>query len=84
VPATPPTVTVTVLNVSNPAAPSVVEKTVLDGSYDDSRLIGDQLYVVMRNDAWAPKPNVIDNPNYDPTKPQHVPKPKPAVTSTAL
>ncbi|QOV87574.1 beta-propeller domain-containing protein [Humisphaera borealis] len=68
-PAQDPFVTVTVFDVSNPASPSVVETTKLDGSYGESRLIGDQLYVVMRNDAWIPEPEKIPNPDPAPVDP---------------
>jgi len=65
-PAQDPFVTVTVLDVSNPAGPAVVETTRLDGSYGESRLMGDQLYLVMRNDAWVPEPQKIPNPEPPP------------------
>lgn len=61
-----PKITVTVLDVSNPASPSVVETTKLDGMYDGSRMIGDQLYVVVRNDTWVPTPKIIPNPEPPP------------------
>jgi hypothetical protein len=61
-----PKITVTVLDVSNAASPSVVETTKLDGMYDGSRLIGDQLYVVVRNDVWVPAPKTVPNPNPPP------------------
>lgn len=66
VPAQDPYVTVTVFDVSDPSSPSVVETTKLDGAYGESRLIGDQLYLVMRNDAWIPEPEKIPNPEPPP------------------
>jgi uncharacterized secreted protein with C-terminal beta-propeller domain len=67
-----PKITVTVLDVSDAASPTVVETTKLDGMYDGSRLIGDQLYIVVRNDVWVPTPETIPNPDYDPDS---LPKP---------
>jgi len=58
-----PKVTVTVFDVSDPAAPKVVEETSLDGSYDTSRAIGDRVYVVVRNDTWVPAPKTVDGPD---------------------
>jgi hypothetical protein len=55
-----PTVKVTVFDVSDRAAPRVVEQTTLDGSYDSSRAIGDRVYVILRNDTWAPAPATLD------------------------
>lgn len=57
-----PYVQVTVLDVSNRSSPTVIETTKLDGSYGESRMIGDRLYVVVRNDAWIPEPRKIPNP----------------------
>ena len=53
-------VKLTVFDVTNPAAPAVVEETYLDGSYDTSRAIGDRVYVVLRNDTWPPAPALVD------------------------
>ena len=47
---------VTVLDVTDRAAPQVVEKSVLDGSLVDSRAIGDQVYLVVRNSFPVPQP----------------------------
>jgi hypothetical protein len=58
-----PNVKVTVFDVTDRAAPAVVEETTMDGSYDSSRAIGDRVYVVMRNDTWAPAPKPVDGDN---------------------
>jgi uncharacterized secreted protein with C-terminal beta-propeller domain len=55
-------VKLTVFDVSDPAAPALVEETYLDGSYDTSRAIGDRVYVVLRNDTWPPPPALVDAP----------------------
>ena len=55
-----PRVTLSVFDVSNSAAPALVEKTEVAGSYDTSRAIGDRVYVVVRNDTWPPPPKTID------------------------
>jgi uncharacterized secreted protein with C-terminal beta-propeller domain len=55
-----PRVTLSVFDVSNPAAPALVEKTEVRGSYDTSRAVGDRVYVVVRNDTWPPPPNTVD------------------------
>jgi uncharacterized delta-60 repeat protein len=44
-----PQVTITVYDVSNPAAPAVVQTTTLDGYYDNSRAIGNTVYVAVTN-----------------------------------
>jgi uncharacterized secreted protein with C-terminal beta-propeller domain len=54
-----PRVVLTVFDVSNPAAPALVEKTEVQGSYDTSRAIGDRVYVVVRNDTWPPAPKMV-------------------------
>jgi uncharacterized secreted protein with C-terminal beta-propeller domain len=51
-----PRVTLTVFDVSNPAAPALVEKSEVEGSYETSRAIGDRVYLVVRNDTWPPPP----------------------------
>jgi hypothetical protein len=55
-----PRVMLTVFDVSNPAAPALVEKTQVAGSYETSRAIGDRVYVVVRNDTWPPPPESVD------------------------
>src|SRR5262249_44696734 len=44
-----PTVKVTVFDVSDRHAPHVVQETTLDGYYQDSRAIGDTVYVAVNN-----------------------------------
>jgi uncharacterized secreted protein with C-terminal beta-propeller domain len=45
-------------DVSNAAAPAVVEKTTLDGYLTDSREIDGRVYAVVSNDLWMPPPLV--------------------------
>src|SRR5262249_6574807 len=40
---------VTVLDVSNPKSPQITQETYIDGDYQDSRVVHDQLYLVLRN-----------------------------------
>lgn len=55
-----PSVTVTVLDVSNPAQPQLVEETKLDGNYVTSRAIGDKVFVIVGNsDLSLPPPIVV-------------------------
>lgn len=49
----PPTVTSTVYDISDPAAPTVVVQSLIDGAFVDSRQIGSDLIVVVRNDGVA-------------------------------
>ncbi|MBM4021789.1 MAG: hypothetical protein FJ284_06030 [Planctomycetes bacterium] len=48
----PPKVVVSVFDLADPAAPTVVERTPFDGSLIASRAIGDSVYVVVQN-WWA-------------------------------
>ncbi|MDB5324350.1 MAG: hypothetical protein JWN40_5981 [Phycisphaerales bacterium] len=58
-------VKVTVLNVSDPAAPTVAEETRINGSYRDSRAIGDRVYLVVSNPLHVPSPRyVADGPTH--------------------
>jgi hypothetical protein len=58
-------VKVTVLDVSNPAAPTVAEETRIDGSYRDSRAIGDRIYLAVSNPLHVPSPRyVADGPTH--------------------
>jgi uncharacterized secreted protein with C-terminal beta-propeller domain len=58
-------VKVTVLNVSDPAAPTVAEETRIDGAYLDSRAIGDRIYMVVSNPLHVPGPRyVADGPTH--------------------
>ncbi|MHB8898582.1 MAG: beta-propeller domain-containing protein [Thermoguttaceae bacterium] len=58
--------TVTVFDVSDPAHPSVVEKTEIDGQYVDARAVGDQVVVVTRSDFFLPPPLILGEPWPDP------------------
>ncbi|HEX8912790.1 MAG TPA: beta-propeller domain-containing protein, partial [Humisphaera sp.] len=74
VPAGKPKVRATVLDVADPARPAVIEETALDGTYAGSRMVGDKLYVVVRNDTWMPAPLPVEptdpvGPPTDPTDP---------------
>jgi inhibitor of cysteine peptidase len=58
-------VKVTVLDVSDPTAPAVAEETRVDGSYLDSRAIGDRIYLVVSNPLHVPSPRyVADGPTH--------------------
>jgi hypothetical protein len=73
-------VRVTVLDVSDPAAPRTVEETVLDGIYGGSRMIGERLYVTLSNNTWVPEPlpEPIPGPEPDPEPdPEPLPDPEP-------
>src|SRR6185503_13549590 len=60
---------VTVLDVSDRTAPTVVQKTKMDGAYVDSRAVGGFVYVLVNNaNAVAPAPLLIDDDN-DPLTP---------------
>jgi hypothetical protein len=62
---------VTVLDVSDRAAPTVVQTTTLEGRYIDSRAIGPYVYALIRNDqAIAAGPRLIPpDPADDPDSP---------------
>lgn len=53
---------VTVLDVSDRSAPTIVQTTTMEGRYVDSRGVGDFVYVLVNNaDAVAPTPEIIDD-----------------------
>ena len=54
-----PQVTVTVLDVSDRSAPSLVQETSIDGTYVDSRAIGQHVYVVTSDNFGLPAPQII-------------------------
>jgi uncharacterized secreted protein with C-terminal beta-propeller domain len=57
---TPAETIVTVLDVSDRTAPTIVQTTSMEGSYVQSRAIGEFVYVLVRNDqAVAPPPLII-------------------------
>lgn len=51
-----PVVKVTVFDVSDPGSPTVVRETQIDGTYLDSRAVGDTVYVAVSNSARLPAP----------------------------
>jgi uncharacterized secreted protein with C-terminal beta-propeller domain len=52
-----PQVKVTELDVSDPTAPAVVRQTTMDGSYVNSRAVGDRVYVVLQDSLpYLPSP----------------------------
>ncbi len=60
---------VTVIDVSDRAAPTIVQTTTMEGKYVDSRGVGDFVYVLVSNaDAVAQPPEIIDEDN-DPMTP---------------
>ncbi len=59
------TTVVTVFDVANRTAPTVVQKTTLEGSYIESRAVGDFVYVVLSNQAVAPPPAILQDPPPD-------------------
>jgi hypothetical protein len=69
---TPPQVIVTVLDVTDRAAPQVVQTSRLDGSYLDSRAIGDTAYVITSDEFGLPAPELKceEKPNGDPSETQ--------------
>ncbi|MEX2315946.1 MAG: beta-propeller domain-containing protein [Pirellulales bacterium] len=63
------TTIVTVLDVSDRTAPTVVQRTEMDGRYVDARGVGDYVYVMVNNgNAAAPSPQIVDDDN-DPATP---------------
>lgn len=58
-----PRTAVTVLDVSNPAAPAVVERTEIDGWLVSSRAIGDRVIIVTQDGIDIPAPQLIADPS---------------------
>ena len=52
-------VTVTVFDITDPTAPSVVETTKFDGAYQDSRAINGFVYLVLQDQFFLPAPEPI-------------------------
>lgn len=46
-------VQITVFDVNNPASPSILSKTLIDGSYNESRMIDGKLVLVLQNDLLS-------------------------------
>jgi uncharacterized secreted protein with C-terminal beta-propeller domain len=60
-PALPPKTIVTVLDISDRTAPTIVQKTEMEGKYVDSRGVGDFVYVLVNNvNAVGQAPRIID------------------------
>jgi uncharacterized secreted protein with C-terminal beta-propeller domain len=59
------TSTVTVLDVSDPAQPSLVERTSVTGTVATSRMVGDQLYLVLNNSIYPPAPHSVQVPSQE-------------------
>ena len=49
----------TVFDVSDRAAPSIYSETIIDGSYVDSRAVGDDVYVVVSNSFLLRQPKLV-------------------------
>jgi len=66
----PSTTLVTVIDVTQRTAPTIVQTTSMEGRYVDSRAIGDFVYLLISNDnAVAPPPRVITEGEPDPNDP---------------
>jgi uncharacterized secreted protein with C-terminal beta-propeller domain len=60
-----PQTTVTVYDVTDRTAPTVVEQTTFDGSYQSSRAVDGTVYLVLQRSVQLPAPNYTDTPiNY--------------------
>ncbi len=57
-----PQTTVTVYDVSDRSAPTVVSQTVFDGAYESSRSVDGVVYVVMERSVNLPAPHYTDTP----------------------
>ncbi len=57
-----PQTTVTVFDVSDRTAPSIVDQTTLDGSFRDARAVNGTVYVVLENSFNLPEPLYTDTP----------------------
>ena len=57
-----PQTTVTVWNVSDRTAPSIVNQTTLDGNFRDARAVDGTVYVVLENSFHLPELLYTDNP----------------------
>jgi uncharacterized secreted protein with C-terminal beta-propeller domain len=56
---TPPKTKVTVIDVSDRTAPTIVQSTELDGQYVDSRAIGELVYMITSDDLGLPEPMIL-------------------------
>ena len=67
-----PQTNVTVFDVSDRTAPSIVQQTILHGSFQSARAIGNTVYVIVQDQLNLPEPlftdtPVTDNSSVDPT-----------------
>lgn len=56
-----PSMTISVLDVSDPANPTTIERTTIDGSLITARLIGQHMHLVVQNDVNLPSPSIEKN-----------------------
>lgn len=63
---------VTVFDVADRAAPTVVQETRLDATHVDSRAIGNLLYLVTSGGFGLPAPELTCTPPFDPTDPTKI------------
>ena len=47
---------ITIIDVSDPTGPSILERTLVDGKYSGARAVGDQVFLVLRDDFFLPPP----------------------------
>ncbi|MBD3173387.1 hypothetical protein GF326_13060 [Candidatus Bathyarchaeota archaeon] len=59
---TGPQTTITVLDTTNPAEPQKIRELGIDGSYFNSRLIGDYLYYIITNPAYINEEDIVPLP----------------------
>ncbi len=57
-----PQTTVTVYDVADRTAPTVVKQTTFDGSYQSSRAVNGTVYLVLQRSLQLPAPNYTDTP----------------------
>ena len=74
--------TVTVLDISDPAAVSIVARTTIDGSLVSSRMVDGQLMLVLNNRIDLPRPEIIWNERVDdPVIMPALPEPEQEITT---
>ena len=49
--------TVTIVDVTDRTSPEVIQETTVDGTYEDSRAVGNQVYFMVRNQLDVPRPD---------------------------
>lgn len=65
-----PELKLTLIDVTDRGAPSVVTETTFDGSFVDARAIGDRLYVLSSDTLGLPAPEITCTPIEDPDEPK--------------